>query len=288
MINRRIRGKEAESYVIKDSSLVKYNGTAGNAALIPYGVTEIGEKAFANCRNLITIFLPETVKKIDDQAFLKCENLKFINIPSSVNYIGEFVFDGCKKLRRLYIPDSVKKCHLLGNLDLDHLRMPLNLWNYGIISDTNINHLALGVTEDTVDPSSFNMNIFNTMEKGYPAISFEKSEEVAGVVANYDGCIIAWTDHETSSGDEYWGVVNSIPDFIMAIPAEVEVLARACVSCKRNKALYIPKTVEYIHHDAFESWEKPVLITPESNYQHLISILPDTFTNDKDITIFVI
>lgn len=53
---------------------------ASENTVIPDGVTEIGELAFAYKRNITSLHLPASVKKIGRQAFYGCENLSEINL----------------------------------------------------------------------------------------------------------------------------------------------------------------------------------------------------------------
>ena len=67
------------------------------SVIIPYGVTSIGNEAFAGCINLTSVNIPFGVISIGDRAFAGCVNLADIFIPSSVTSIGEHAFDDCPK-----------------------------------------------------------------------------------------------------------------------------------------------------------------------------------------------
>ena len=71
-------------------------------------VTEIGDSAFAGCKGLIGVTIPDSVKVIGYGAFAGCERLIDINIPNSVEEIGEQTFWNCVELIGVTIPDSVK------------------------------------------------------------------------------------------------------------------------------------------------------------------------------------
>ncbi len=74
-------------------------------------ITEIGEYAFQNCRDLVSINVPQSVKTIYKGAFVGCEMLddgfKF-DADSTLVEIKENAFDG-SKIAEIVIPASVKK-----------------------------------------------------------------------------------------------------------------------------------------------------------------------------------
>lgn len=56
-----------------------FMGAACGAVIIPYGCTAIGEKAFANCKNLICVIIPSSVKDYPENAFEGCNKNLVIN-----------------------------------------------------------------------------------------------------------------------------------------------------------------------------------------------------------------
>ena len=114
-----------------------------------YNVTSIGANAFCECRDLISVELPNGIKTINQLAFYGCTNLRDINIPmgvinistgafcgcenlgqvclpSSLRGIGKHAFSGCKKLSSMSIPEGViniescafKDCESLTSIDI--------------------------------------------------------------------------------------------------------------------------------------------------------------------------
>lgn len=74
---------------------------------IPDSVVYIMNNAFENCSGLKTINLPNTISKIEAYTFANCQSLKIFNIPSSITYISEYAFENCSSLEKVVIPSSV-------------------------------------------------------------------------------------------------------------------------------------------------------------------------------------
>jgi hypothetical protein len=66
----------------------------------------IENNAFANCKYITSITLPNTVREIGDYAFYGCEALFSVNIPEGVTSIGKYAFNMCDRLYSIFIPDS--------------------------------------------------------------------------------------------------------------------------------------------------------------------------------------
>jgi uncharacterized repeat protein (TIGR02543 family) len=76
---------------------------------IPDSITSIGTGAFRGCESLTTIRLPSGITEIPASTFSNCINLKSITIPESVTKIGDGAFFGCINLNNLTIPDNIKE-----------------------------------------------------------------------------------------------------------------------------------------------------------------------------------
>ena len=84
-------------FKIKNGVLVKYTGKDANVE-IPNSVTIIGEKAFTECKTLVSVTIPNSVKSIENNAFSFCTSLKEITLPNSVTSIGDWAFFYCTGL----------------------------------------------------------------------------------------------------------------------------------------------------------------------------------------------
>lgn len=125
-----------------DSGYIVGAKTTITQAIIPEtitGVTVVGidNDAFSQCKEMVTVYIPDTVVVIEDGtsskgAFSGCSTLTsirlpqgltaiptgmFLNctaltsesfaIPDSVTSVGEYAFKGCTSIRRVNLPDSV-------------------------------------------------------------------------------------------------------------------------------------------------------------------------------------
>ena len=62
------------------------------------GVTNVGDRAFANCQYLTCMFLDDGIATIGDHAFYKNEYLSAINMPRKLELIDKYAFYGCDTL----------------------------------------------------------------------------------------------------------------------------------------------------------------------------------------------
>ena len=76
--------------------------------VIPEGVEEIEDGAFAGLETLNSITLPASLTKIGAHAFDQCTGLKEVVVLSkSMTMIGEAAFRGCSELKSIVIPEGV-------------------------------------------------------------------------------------------------------------------------------------------------------------------------------------
>lgn len=70
-------------------------------------VTSIGQSAFQNCDNLLTVKIGNNVTTIYPRAFGSCDLLKSVLLGNSVRIIGYAAFEHCASLVNVILPDSV-------------------------------------------------------------------------------------------------------------------------------------------------------------------------------------
>lgn len=99
------------------TGLVNYSDLPDSSLIIPsyvkhenitYSVIAIGYQAFVNCRNLISVTIPNSVITIDANAFFSCSRLTKIAIPNSVSNIGPMAFYNCIQLKSAILPKTLR------------------------------------------------------------------------------------------------------------------------------------------------------------------------------------
>ncbi|MGN0782849.1 MAG: leucine-rich repeat protein [Christensenellales bacterium] len=76
-------------------------------SVLPQGVKEIGDYAFAGCTNLTSITIPGSVVTIGESAFEDCRGLTSFIMQSGLQTIGNNALKNCSGITNLSIPDSV-------------------------------------------------------------------------------------------------------------------------------------------------------------------------------------
>ena len=97
------------------------------------GVTALGENAFADCSNLVSVTLPQGVRTIGPRAFANCTanaSLRRIVVPEGVTNIAEQAFAGCTQAGELVLPqtlDTIGASAFAGCASVAALNLPTNL-----------------------------------------------------------------------------------------------------------------------------------------------------------------
>lgn len=100
-------------YTVSDNKLVSVNYEISGDIEIPENINgtqilSIGNNAFSNQNNLLSVTIPNTITNIDSYAFEDCTNLESVTLSNSLYAIGVGAFKGCSSLRSINIPASVQ------------------------------------------------------------------------------------------------------------------------------------------------------------------------------------
>ena len=93
-------------FEIQGGELIEYRGEGGDA-VIPAGVTSIGNFAFEDCTSLTSIVIPPGVTHIGNFVFRNCPMLRSVAIPEGVETIKHGMFYDCTSLTTASLPDSL-------------------------------------------------------------------------------------------------------------------------------------------------------------------------------------
>ncbi len=118
---------------------------------IPDGVADIGGGVFYNCTGLSSVSLPDSLKTIGNSAFSNCRSLKTLTIPESVSKVEDDAFNGCTNLTFSYDPDSSFATWIQGKWTVEN---PIYL-GYGQKVKPHVVYLSGGWVEDYTLKSSY-------------------------------------------------------------------------------------------------------------------------------------
>ena len=100
--------KETDDRNVK---ITKYEGTNTHIEIPSLingdPVTAIGNDAFRNQSDLVSVVIPESIIRIGERAFHNCKGLSEITIPDSVLSIGKDAFNGCYGLRKICLSKKI-------------------------------------------------------------------------------------------------------------------------------------------------------------------------------------
>ncbi len=78
-------------------------------AVIPEGVTSIGNKAFEGCYALLSIKIPDSVTYLGDGAFYACVELTNVSIGNGILSIGKDTFNSCVRMNSIALGSNIKR-----------------------------------------------------------------------------------------------------------------------------------------------------------------------------------
>ncbi len=102
----------AYQQISQEITITKYKGQKASVS-VPgqidgYPVTQIGIRAFANCKSLQKITLPDTITGISDYAFSGCGMLKSLKLPESTVKLGTRIIENTA-IPSMAIPKSISR-----------------------------------------------------------------------------------------------------------------------------------------------------------------------------------
>jgi len=138
---------------------IRYENTTSITELVLTNATRIGYCAFENCKNLETIYLPDTLKEIGDNAFAGCENLKEVIFNKKLEKIGRHAFaeTGLEKVvfngRTVILENAFQYCNKLKNIELKNIQSTNSVFEFS------------GLENVVIDSSRVNRRMFYNCEQ---------------------------------------------------------------------------------------------------------------------------
>ncbi len=72
-----------------------------------FRVIGVSRHAFADCRRLTEVVLPDSIHDIGDQSFMNCRSLRQIVLPPATSFLWPYAFRGCSSLRQVDVRAAV-------------------------------------------------------------------------------------------------------------------------------------------------------------------------------------
>lgn len=131
-------------------------------------LTSIGNSAFAYTP-ISTLNLSQCVilNHIGDWAFAHCKNLDSVTLPDEIKTLGEGVFFDCNNVTSIHLP---KKLQQIGNYalkgnDISHLTLPADLNQIGDLAMSGTDNLAEIDASDIHTVPTLGADVWDTLEK---------------------------------------------------------------------------------------------------------------------------
>lgn len=145
-----------------ESNVILFLERKIRTAVIPEGITSIGEYAFSYCSNLESITIPDSVTTIGYEAFHSCSKLASVTIGNGVTTIGNFAFYYCTSLPSVTIPNSVTsigQSAFDGCSSLTSVTIPNSVTTIGNTAFYNCSSLT-SVTVNATTPPTLGNDVF--------------------------------------------------------------------------------------------------------------------------------
>ena len=220
---------------------------------IPDTITEIGGRAFEECKQLSSVQLSNNLERLDSYAFANCTSLTSIRIPKSLE-VSNWPFDGCSALQNVEFEQGITR--IPGNLfckcsGLTTVTIPDTVTEIGgraFEECKQLSSVQLSNNLERLDSYAFANCTSLT------SIRIPKSLEVSNWP--FYGCSVL-QNVEFESG------VTRIPDHLfdyctgltsIVIPDTVtEIGARSFSECKQLSSVQLPNSLTYMGSYAFEN-----------------------------------
>ena len=252
------------------------------------GITHIGNHAFNDCSELISVKIPNSVESIGIHVFSGCSTLKALDIPTGVAEIGYGTFYKCHALETVGVPNSVTSIGGAAFYDCRNLKKI-----YIPDKVTSIGYEAFwgcsSITSVTIPGSliDFGQNAFKYCT-GLMSITFSDGLTTIGYCA-FEDCTSLETINvpnslKTIKGNAFRGCTKLSSIFIPEGVTSIENFA--FVGCSSLKSISLPQSLTDIGKDVFYGCNSMTSVTAKMDVP--LSITEKTFSNRSNATLYVL
>lgn len=178
-------------------------------------IVEIGDNAFADSSNLVTLDISEPVEEIGEGAFRNCTSLRSLTLPMSLCEIKTSAFENCSKLESVELPrrlealgsKAFEKCTSLRSVVFPYLEIKLGTMCFA--SCTSLESIRIPNTKEIPDGAFMGSSIkvveIPRMVERIGSSAFSRCNELKAIY--YDGTL---SEFRAIDFGIYWN--RGIPD----------------------------------------------------------------------------
>ena len=225
------------------------------------GTEIISDRAFIECRSLISITIPGSVKILGTWCFKGCSNLTEVYLPNKICSIPYRAFCSCFKLKRINIPDNVVKIgeEAFYACPLETISLPENVVSIGDSAFLGCDNL-----KSITIPSKVS-------EIGTNPFAGEKLKNIICNTSHFETDGVALYDRGKKRLISLFGDVRffKVPDNVTNIGNH------AFYYCQSLHSLYIPNSVNTMGDNLFfgcMSWH--YVLVPNGSLEKFKTLMP--------------
>ena len=227
--------------------IIKYKGEDSEVVIpeeinkIP--ITEIGDNAFKENKNIEKLIIPSSITTIGKSAFYGCTSLKTIEFSQGLLNIGKLAFSSCRLLENFKLPNTLKvidefafsECSSLKKIDIPYSVIEIGMSAFNWCENLE----EINVHEDNESYSSENEILYSK----YKSILICCP---AGLKENE----VKISNDTTTIYDYAFNGCKNLENII--IPEGVKSIGNNAFSnCVKLSSIFIPNTVEYLGYSVF-------------------------------------
>ena len=240
------------------------NGVLVEDLVIPDGVTQIGQNAFAGCRSLKSVVIPDSVRIIKSGAFENCRNLRKVLLSDNLTEIGDKAFKCCVRLSGITLPASLQRIGAEAFCDshITGIKIPRNVTRIGASAFADCCSLKYAELSDRMDRvpeclfSGCNMLKEIKIPYGVKTIGGGAFYGCSSLEEVQLPCTLTEIEDDRLRNWRRWtfgGAFSESGIRAIRLPDGLRILGSCAFSrCTQLEEVELPQTLKEISSDAFE------------------------------------